>query len=65
MLNSLIGIRILSYLLQGMGLRGEIQFEPQIFMLAIAAGIILSVVASINPAVKTSKLNIVHALKYE
>jgi putative ABC transport system permease protein len=56
---------ILPYIMIGMGLPISINYEFGMYLLYILAGILIAVVSSISPGLKTSKLNIIQAIKYE
>ncbi|WP_028307087.1 ABC transporter permease [Desulfitibacter alkalitolerans] len=64
-IGGIMGINTISYLLRSMGLSGTMQYDFTVFWLAVIAGVGVSVVASISPALKTSKMSIVSSLKYE
>ena len=56
---------ILPYIMIGMGLPITIKYEFGIYLLYIFAGMFIAVASSISPGLKTSKLNIIQAIKYE
>lgn len=57
---------IIPYVIKGMiGVGFLIHYEVVTFMLAFAAGVIVSLLASMGPAFKSSKLDIIQAIKYE
>lgn len=56
---------IIPKLLNAMDTPLGVYFSSSLFIESIIAGIIVAVIASILPAVKSSKLNVVEAIKYE
>ncbi|KUO49420.1 MAG: hypothetical protein APF76_08600 [Desulfitibacter sp. BRH_c19] len=64
-LGGVMGIHTVSYLLRSMGLSGTMQYDFTVFWFAVIAGTVVSIVASISPALKTSKMSIVSSLKFE
>jgi putative ABC transport system permease protein len=58
-------ISIIPYLLKVIDLPIDISYDPILFINGLLGGILVSVIASISPALKSSKLNILEAIKYE
>ncbi|KAF5036376.1 FtsX-like permease family protein [anaerobic digester metagenome] len=52
-------------LMQSIDIPIAIHYSLNFFISALVGGIIIAVLASISPALKTSKLNIIEAIKYE
>jgi len=61
----LLSISAIPLILRDMGLRGDMLYDIIIFVFAVFAGIFVSVVAALSPAIKISKMNVITALKYE
>lgn len=62
------GILMLStvpYLMQSISIPIGVHFKLSFIINSLVGGIIIAVVGSISPALKTSKLNIIEAIKYE
>jgi putative ABC transport system permease protein len=55
----------IGYILKGMKLPIEIHLNTSLFIYALFGGILITVIASISPALKSSKMNIMEAIKYE
>ena len=43
----------------------QVIYQPQVFITSIVLGILITIVASIVPSIKSSKLNIIEAIKFE
>lgn len=56
---------ILPFILKGLSAPLPIHNDPVLFMMALFAGVLITVVASISPALKSSKLNIIESIKFE
>lgn len=56
---------IVPRLMQTIGVPLAIHYKIDLFLSALIAGIVISVIASISPALKTSKLDIIESIKYE
>ena len=52
-------------LMQSIDVPIAIHYSMSFFISSLVGGIIIAVLASISPALKTSKLNIIEAIKYE
>jgi len=64
----LVGIRLVSivpYVIEAMNIAMKIYQFPSIYIYAGLIGIVITVVASTAPALKSSKMNIIEAIKYE
>ncbi len=62
------GILMLStvpLLMQAIGVPLAVHYKFSLFVSSLIGGIVIAVLASISPALKTSKLNIIEAIKYE
>ncbi|RQD69503.1 MAG: FtsX-like permease family protein [Tindallia sp. MSAO_Bac2] len=62
------GITILTgipYILEAGGIPINIHFATNYFGIALAGGVIIALTASLSPALRGSKLNVVDAIKYE
>jgi len=55
----------IGYILEGMNLPIEIHLNTSLFIYALIGGIAITILASISPALKSSKMNIMEAIKYE
>lgn len=55
----------IGYILKGMKLPIEIHLNTSLFIYALIGGILITVIASISPALKSSKMNIMETIKYE
>ncbi|MDF2533025.1 MAG: hypothetical protein K0Q65_2606 [Clostridia bacterium] len=58
-------ISIVPYVLKTIDLPIDISYDPILLINSLLGGIVVSVIASISPALKSSKLNIIEAIKYE
>ncbi|MDF2892255.1 MAG: hypothetical protein K0R80_2622 [Clostridia bacterium] len=58
-------ISIIPYLLKTIDLPIDMTYDPVLLINGLLGGIIVSLIASISPALKSSKLNIIEAIKYE
>lgn len=58
-------ISIIPYLLRAIDLPIDITYDPVLFINALIGGVAVCLIASISPALKSSKLNIIEAIKYE
>jgi putative ABC transport system permease protein len=58
-------ISIIPYLLRAIDLPIDIIYDPVFIIDALLGGIVVALVASISPVLKSSKLNIIEAIKYE
>lgn len=58
-------ISIVPYVLKTIDLPIDISYDPVLLINSLLGGIAVSVIASISPALKSSKLNIIEAIKYE
>ena len=54
-----------TWLLAAMDLFVTLSFSPPIFLACLLAAIVISLVASISPALKSGRLNIIESIKYE
>lgn len=58
-------ISIIPYLLKAIDLPIDMTYDPVLLINGLLGGILVSLIASISPALKSSKLNILEAIKYE
>ncbi|MCX7708631.1 MAG: FtsX-like permease family protein [Clostridia bacterium] len=58
-------IKTSEYVLKAINQPIDILYSPDTFWISFSAGIIITVAASISPAIKSSKLNIIQSIKYE
>ncbi|MDF2548020.1 MAG: hypothetical protein K0R93_2918 [Anaerosolibacter sp.] len=64
-LTGLLMISIVPHVLKAMDSPIPIHYSLKLFSYSMISGIIITVVASISPALKSSRLNIIEAIKYE
>ena len=64
-LTGLFQISIMPSILKAMDTPIPMHYSWKLFMYSVLAGIIIKVVASISPAMRSSKMNIVESIKYE
>jgi putative ABC transport system permease protein len=58
-------ISIIPYLLKAIDLPIDIIYDPVLLLNGLLGGILVSIIASISPVLKSSRLNILEAIKYE
>ncbi|OCL25362.1 hypothetical protein U472_13505 [Orenia metallireducens] len=58
-------IEIIKFVLKAMTIPIKMHYSISMFITAVVAGSVISVIASISPALRSSKLNIIEAIKYE
>jgi putative ABC transport system permease protein len=51
--------------MQTIGVPLAIHYKSDLFAASLFTGIIISVIASVSPALKTTKLDIIESIKYE
>ena len=64
-LGALLMLSVVPYLLRGINSPIPISYSYDLMALSLLAGVVIMVIASISPALKSSELNIVDSLKYE
>jgi putative ABC transport system permease protein len=64
-LSGIVMIFTVEYVIRGMNMFVKMNYSPILFAYSIISGIVITVFASISPALKSSKLNIIEAIKYE
>lgn len=64
-IGGLLLISLVPYVINALGLRIIIHYTAPVFIYTITAGIMVTVIASIAPAIKSSKLNIIEAIKMD
>ena len=64
-LGGILMLRSVPQLMQTINVPIALHYSIMFFINALLGGITISVLASISPALKTSKLNIIEAIKYE
>ena len=65
MFGGLILTYTIPYVLSASGLPLDIYYEPKIFVTCFAFGILITLISSIGPTMKASKLNVIDSIKYE
>ncbi len=58
-------IKLAEYMLAAINIPIGIHYIPSMFFTVVIVGAIISIVASISPAIKTSKYSIIESIKYE
>jgi putative ABC transport system permease protein len=58
-------LSVATYMLEAMDLYVRMSFSLPVFLVCLAASIAISLIASISPALKSSRLNIIESIKYE
>lgn len=58
-------IELVPYVIQALGLRVIIHYTADVFIYTVSAGILVTIIASLAPAIKSSKLNIIEAIKMD
>jgi putative ABC transport system permease protein len=61
----LLLISLIPYMMKALNIPIPMHYSLTQFLLALLAGIIITVIASISPAFQSTKLNIIEAIKYE
>lgn len=61
----LIFTYVIPYILEAANLPMPMHYQPQLFGTCFILGVIITLLASIVPSLKSSKLNIIEAIKYE
>jgi len=64
-LTGVISISIIPYLLKAIDLPITMHYSAQLIVNSIIGGAAVTLIASVSPALKTSRLNIIEAIKYE
>lgn len=64
-LTGVISISIMPYILRAIDLPITMHYSAPLIISSILGGAVVTLVASISPALKSSKLNIIEAIKYE
>lgn len=64
-IGAMLMLQIVPRLMQSIGVPLAIHYKFSLFVSSLIAGIIISVIASISPALKTSRLDIIESIKYE
>jgi len=64
-LSGLMLVTNVGYILKAMSLPVELHLTPTLFVYSILGGIFITLMASISPALKSSKLNIIDSIKFE
>ena len=64
-LGGLISTYIIPCIFKAINFPMEMHYQSQLFITCIILGIAITVVSSIGPAIKSSKLNIIEAIKFE
>lgn len=58
-------IILMGHILKTMNIAMPMHYSPQLFLIAVISGLIISILSSINPSWKSAKANIIEAIKYE
>ncbi len=61
----LLFVYLVSYVMISLNLPVALHVNNFLYVQSLAGGIIVSVVASISPVIKSSKMHIIEAIKYE
>lgn len=64
-IGGILMVSIVPYVMKAIDMSIPIHYSPGSVFTGIIAGTIITLVASISPAIKSSKLNIIEAVKYE
>lgn len=64
-IGGLISTYAMPYILKSANFPMPVHYEPQIFITCLILGMFITLISSIAPALKSSKLNIIEAIKYE
>ncbi|AFS79119.1 putative ABC transporter permease protein [Gottschalkia acidurici 9a] len=64
-LGGLSFVFISPYILMGMNLPIKMHYSPSMFVVATISSIIITVIASVSPSFKSTRLNIIESIKYE
>ena len=64
-LASALSTYLLPYFMTSIDMYMDIPFRYDMAAIAVGCGIIVMLVASVSPALKSSKLNIIEAIKFE
>ncbi len=60
-----VSLFISVYLLDSMGAGMNMSVSPAVFLLCLGTSIVVSMLASVSPALKSARMNIIEAIKYE
>jgi putative ABC transport system permease protein len=60
-----MALYLATYMLAAMDLYVTLSFSLPLFAFCLAASIVISVIASISPALRSGKMNIIQSIKYE
>ncbi|MCW3488509.1 FtsX-like permease family protein [Dethiobacter alkaliphilus] len=64
-LGALHMLSVMPYMLRAIAAPIPITYSPTLLLIALLSGVVIMVIASVSPALKSSRLNIVESLKYE
>jgi putative ABC transport system permease protein len=64
-LTGVVSISIIPYLLKAIDMPVPIHYSATLIINSILGGAVVTLIASVSPALKSSKLNIIEAIKYE
>jgi putative ABC transport system permease protein len=64
-LTGVLMISIVPYVMKAINISVPIHYSKPILIIAVAAGVTISLIASVGPALKSSQMNIIEAIKYE
>lgn len=64
-LTGVLLISVIPYVLVAIGTPLPVSYSPRLLLYSFLAGVLIMLVSSVSPALKSSKLNIIEAIKYE
>ncbi|TCL67323.1 putative ABC transport system permease protein [Hydrogenispora ethanolica] len=64
-MSGLLLLSLIPYVMKSLSIPIPMHYSPAQFLFALLAGVVITVVASLSPALKSVKLNIIEAIKYE
>lgn len=65
LLGGIIFVFLVGYVMQSMNLPVKMHINPMLLIQSFVGGIVVSVIASISPVIRSSKMEIIEAIKYE
>ncbi|HNU80937.1 MAG TPA: FtsX-like permease family protein, partial [Bacillota bacterium] len=63
--SGVVNISIVPYVLKAIDLPIPIHYSAVLMAFSLAGGVAVTLIASVSPALKSSRLNIIEAVKYE
>jgi putative ABC transport system permease protein len=64
-LTGIMLISIIPFVMTSLGMPLPITNSPKLLLYSFLSGVVIMLVSSVSPALKSSKLNIIEAIKYE